>query len=55
MFQEDGVPPVPNQSPSLKARLQHILVSLEGPEETRGLCVHILKLLYIFCFGGHVP
>ncbi|KIJ99743.1 hypothetical protein K443DRAFT_101736, partial [Laccaria amethystina LaAM-08-1] len=29
------------------AHLQHILVLLEGPEETRGSCVRVLELLYI--------
>jgi hypothetical protein len=38
-----------HQSHLLKARLQHIIV-----EKMRGLHVHVLELLYIFCFGGQV-
>jgi len=34
---------------------QHILVSFEGPEETRGARFCIPEIFYIFSFGGQVP
>jgi len=39
----------------LKARLQRIIVSFEGPKETRGVCVLVPDIFHIIWFWGVLP
>jgi len=41
-----------HHSPWLRARLKYILVSFNGPQKTRGLCVCVLEIFRTFCLVG---
>ena len=41
-----------HHSPSLRGRLQCVLVSFEEPKETRGMRARVLEISHIFGFLG---